>query len=45
MAEAGISMDEIAQYLGQSDTRSTALTYAGYSPEQLRRAAKALAFD
>lgn len=45
MAEAGISMDEIAQYLGHSDTRITASTYARYSPEHLRKAAKALEFD
>jgi len=38
-------MDEIAQYLGHSDTRITASTHARYSPEHLRRAAKALEFD
>jgi integrase len=45
MAEAGISMDEIAQFLGHSDTRITASTYARYSPEHLRKAASALEFD
>ncbi|MCB1958300.1 MAG: site-specific integrase [Rhodocyclaceae bacterium] len=45
MAEAGVSMDEIAQYLGHSDTRITASTYARYSPEHLRKAANALEFD
>lgn len=45
MAEAGISMDEISQYLGHSNTRITASIYARYSPEHLRRAAKALEFD
>jgi integrase len=45
MAEAGIPMDEIAQYLGHSDTRITASTYARYSPEHLRKAASALDFD
>ena len=44
MAEAGISMDEIAQYLGHSDSRITAFTYARYSPEHLRRPASALEF-
>lgn len=44
MAEAGISMDEIAQYLGHSDSRITASTYARFSPEHLRRAASALEF-
>ena len=44
MAEAGISMDEIAQYLGHSDSRITASTYARYSPEHLRKAASALEF-
>ncbi len=38
-------MDDISQYLGHSDTRITASTYARYSPDHLRRAAKALAFD
>jgi len=45
MAEAGVTMDEIAQYLGHSDTRVTASTYARYSPGHLRRAADALEFD
>ncbi|WP_254701745.1 site-specific integrase [Roseovarius sp. THAF27] len=44
MAEAGIPMDEIAQYLGHSDSRITASTYARYSPEHLRKAASALEF-
>lgn len=42
MAEAGISMDEIAQFLGHSDSRITARVYARYSPDYLRRAAAAL---
>ncbi|WP_170516244.1 tyrosine-type recombinase/integrase [Ruegeria atlantica] len=45
MAEAGIPMDEIAQFLGHSDTRITASVYARYSPEHLRKAASALEFD
>lgn len=45
MAEAGISMEEIAQFLGHSDSRITASVYARYSPEHLRKAASALEFD
>lgn len=44
MAEAGISMEEIAQFLGHSDSRITASVYARYSPEHLRKAASALEF-
>lgn len=44
MAEAGVSMDEISQYLGHSNTSITASTYARYSPEHLRKAAGALEF-
>lgn len=42
MAEAGIPMQEIAQYLGHSDSRITERVYARYSPDGLRRAADAL---
>lgn len=44
MAEAGVSMEEIAQFLGHSDSRITASVYARYSPEHLRKAASALEF-
>ena len=44
MAEAGISMDEISQFLGHIDVKITASTYARYSPEHLRRAVSALEF-
>lgn len=44
MAEAGVPMDEIAQYLGHSDVRITASVYARFSPEHLRRAADVLDF-
>lgn len=44
MAEAGVSMDEISQYLGHSNTAITASVYARYSPGHLRRAANALEF-
>jgi len=42
MAEAGVSMSEIAQYMGHTDTRTTERVYARYSPDYLRKAAKAL---
>lgn len=42
MAEAGVPMSEISQYLGHSSTRITERVYARYSPDYLRRAASAL---
>jgi len=42
MAEAGISMSEISQYLGHSNTAITERVYARYSPDYLRKAAAAL---
>jgi integrase len=42
MAEAGIGMAEIAQFLGHSDSRTTERTYARFSPDYLRKAAEAL---
>jgi len=42
MAEAGIPMAEIAQYLGHSDERTTYRVYARFSPGHLRRAAAAI---
>jgi integrase len=42
MAEGGISMAEIAQFLGHSDSRITERIYARFSPDYLRRAANAL---
>lgn len=42
MAEAGVPMAEIAQFLGHSDERTTFRVYAVYSPGYLRRAASAL---
>ncbi len=44
MAEQGISMDEIAQYLGHTDPRITYRVYARFSPEHLKKAANALEF-
>jgi integrase len=42
MAEAGRAMAEIAQYLGHNDQRTTEKTYARFTPDFLRGAAKAL---
>jgi integrase len=42
MAEAGVPIAEIAQYLGHSSESVTFKTYARYSPDYLRRAANAL---
>lgn len=44
MAESGVSMDEIAQFLGHSDPGITYRVYARFSPEYLRKAASALDF-
>lgn len=45
MAEAGVPMAEIAQYLGHSDSRLTERIYARFSPKYLEKAAAALEFD
>lgn len=42
MAEDGVPMREIAQFLGHSDVRITERVYAVFSPEYLRRAANSL---
>lgn len=42
MAQDGIKMRKIAQYLGHSDVRTTERIYALYSPDYLRDAAAAL---
>lgn len=42
MAERGVPMTVIAQYLGHSDDRITQRVYARYSPDYLREAASAL---
>lgn len=44
MAEAGTSMEEIAQFLGHTDINVTRRIYARFSPDHLRRAAQALEF-
>jgi integrase len=38
MAESGISMEEIAQYLGHDDVETTRRVYARFSPTYLRNA-------
>jgi integrase len=45
MAETGVSMDEIAQLLGHSDSRITSRVYAKMSPTFLQGAASALELD
>lgn len=42
MAESGVSMDEIAQFLGHTNPSITYKVYARFSPEYLKKAAKAL---
>jgi integrase len=42
MAEAGVPMSEISQYLGHKNTTVTERVYARYSPGYLRKAAEAL---
>ena len=42
MAEAGVPMSQIAQFLGHTKTSITERVYARYSPDFLRNAAKAL---
>ncbi|MGQ4813096.1 tyrosine-type recombinase/integrase [Agrobacterium vitis] len=44
MAEAGVPMEEISQYLGHSNVDVTRKVYARYSPNHLRKAASALEF-
>ena len=42
MAEDGIPMSEIAQFLGHGDSRITERVYARFSPQHLRKAANSL---
>ena len=39
MAEAGVPMAKIAQYMGHSDSRITERVYARFAPEHLKDAA------
>ena len=45
LAEAGNSMEVIAQYLGHEDVNVTRKKYARFSPTYLREAAAALEYD
>lgn len=42
MAESGVPMDEIAQYLGHTSPATTYRVYARFSPDYLQKAAKSL---
>ena len=42
MAESGVDMAQIAQYLGHRDSRTTERIYARFSPDYMRKAAGAL---
>ncbi len=44
MAEDGIQMEEIAQFLGHKNVNTTRRIYARYSPDYLRTASEALVF-
>lgn len=44
MAEAGVPMPQISQFLGHSNTSVTERTYARYSPDYLQDAAEILDF-
>jgi len=44
MAEDGVPMDEIAQYLGHTNSNVTFSVYARFSPTHLRKAARSLDF-
>lgn len=44
MAEDGVSMDEIAQFLGHASSKTTFAVYARFSPTHLRKASKSLEF-
>lgn len=45
MAEEGIGMEEIAQFLGHSNLKMTRQVYARFSPDYLHEAAAALEYD
>ncbi|MBL3565107.1 hypothetical protein JMM61_10360 [Rhodovulum sulfidophilum] len=44
MAEAGVPIEEIAEYLGHTNPNITRSTYARFSPDYLRHAAGSLEF-
>lgn len=45
MAEDGLPMEEIAQFLGHGDVKVTRRVYARFSPDYLAKAAAALEYD
>lgn len=45
MAEDGVDMEEIAQYLGHRNVATTRAIYARYTPDHLRGAAESLELD
>jgi integrase len=45
MAEDGVPMEEIAQFLGHSNLNITRKVYARFSPDYLRKAASALEYE
>jgi len=45
MAEAGVPMEEVAQYLGHRDVNVTRNVYARFSPTYLSKAAAVLEYD
>lgn len=45
MAEEGVPMEEISQFLGHSNLNITRQVYARFSPDYLRKAAAALEYD
>ena len=42
MAEDGVPMEQVAQYLGHNDSRTTERVYARFSPDFLRADARSL---
>ena len=42
MAERGVPMEKIAQYLGHNDSRTTERVYARFAPDYMKDAAAAL---
>lgn len=45
LAEAGVPLEEISQYLGHSNVAITRRVYSRFSPDHLRGAAEALEYD
>jgi site-specific recombinase XerD len=45
LVESGVSLEEIAQYLGHTNINTTRQVYAKFSLDYLKQAAEALEFD